>query len=650
MSWLSSLRHQIFSRPYPMLPACVFAFFVLCFALHPFSPFYTHHLADPDDYMRLDEVAAWLKGQGWYDLSAPRMSPISGQGAPTVIHWSRLVDLPIALVALLFSPSFGIDNAVFGASLIVPLIWLAVLLALLAATARLVVGPDRANIACVLLLFMPLLLFDYTPGRVDHHGIQAIIAGFGLLSLGNIILGNNGRLFAVLTALGFACGFWIGAEALPWAILFVACLGLAAAWQGEEVARDAALFGLCLPLFTAALIPAALPVAEFSSRALSWFSPSYAIFSALAGGVLIIGWALGRLISCRYLRLALYALCGAGAAAAFFALVPSALHGPFADYDTFDATTALANITEAQPLAGALHINRFMPVTLIPAFVTFARLLFLPCAAFITCLCMAKRTHNETRLLWLAQSIFLGAAIALTLFWQSRVGIFMEIFALAPLTKLLCAAWDDLRWGLWGRPLFWAELGVFMLLGPLLVILLPAAVARAPLYPDILLFPAARGEAQCPLQPIAPFLNDPAGLGAKPLTIMNTSDTGPELLFTTRHNVVAGNFDVPGNEDAFAFFNATDDAKARAAARKWNADLVLLCIEAPTLYLDKDYYAPGHVRLEAGKDGMLHLANNDAAQPLIERLIKGENPAWLKPIEIPGQSDYLLYRIQDTGK
>jgi hypothetical protein len=221
----------------------------------------------------------------------------------------------------------------------------------------------------------------------------------------------------------------------------------------------------------------------------------------------------------------------------------------------------------------------------------------------------------------------------------------MELFAIAPLARLLADGWDRLKESLWGRRLFWAEIGVFLALGPLPVVLVPAFAASTPLYPDLVLFPAARAAASCPLETVLPFLNDASGLGAKPLTIMNSSDTGPQLLFATNHQVVAGNFDVPGNKDAFAFFNAADDAAAQAAARRWNADLVLVCRTPAALYLGRDYNAPGHLHLRQGKDGQLHLVNTDPAQPLIERLIRGENPAWLKPIEIPGGSDYLLFEI-----
>jgi hypothetical protein len=50
-------------------------------------------LPDTDDNLRMAQVRAWLGGQGWFDLVQHRFDPAHG-GAN--IHWSRLVDLPIA--------------------------------------------------------------------------------------------------------------------------------------------------------------------------------------------------------------------------------------------------------------------------------------------------------------------------------------------------------------------------------------------------------------------------------------------------------------------------------------------------------------------------------------------------------------------------
>ena len=57
-------------------------------------------LGDTDDNMRIMQVRALLDGQGWYDLQQHRL-------AGSNIHWSRLVDLPIAALKLIFTPFFG---------------------------------------------------------------------------------------------------------------------------------------------------------------------------------------------------------------------------------------------------------------------------------------------------------------------------------------------------------------------------------------------------------------------------------------------------------------------------------------------------------------------------------------------------------------
>src|SRR5882757_9611547 len=45
-----------------------------------------------DDAMRLVEVKDLIAGQGWFDLTQHRLDPPAG----TPMHWSRLIDLPLA--------------------------------------------------------------------------------------------------------------------------------------------------------------------------------------------------------------------------------------------------------------------------------------------------------------------------------------------------------------------------------------------------------------------------------------------------------------------------------------------------------------------------------------------------------------------------
>ena len=47
-----------------------------------------------DDAMRLVEVRDLLAGQCWFDLTQYRLSPPDG----VAMHWSRLIDLPLAML------------------------------------------------------------------------------------------------------------------------------------------------------------------------------------------------------------------------------------------------------------------------------------------------------------------------------------------------------------------------------------------------------------------------------------------------------------------------------------------------------------------------------------------------------------------------
>ncbi len=73
---------------------------------------------DPDDIMRLVQVRDLIAGQSWFDVSQYRVDAPGG-GVP--MHWSRLVDLPIALVIIALTPILGQYGAETAALVGVPL-------------------------------------------------------------------------------------------------------------------------------------------------------------------------------------------------------------------------------------------------------------------------------------------------------------------------------------------------------------------------------------------------------------------------------------------------------------------------------------------------------------------------------------------------
>src|SRR5947209_2638201 len=89
-------------------------------------------LGDTDDNMRMMQVRALLHGQGWFDLRQYRLNPPYGAN----IHWSRLVDLPIAGLILGLRPFIGGAPAERWAVAIAPMLPYSLLLFSLALTVR----------------------------------------------------------------------------------------------------------------------------------------------------------------------------------------------------------------------------------------------------------------------------------------------------------------------------------------------------------------------------------------------------------------------------------------------------------------------------------------------------------------------------------
>src|SRR5207253_2643398 len=79
---------------------------------------------DPDDAMRLAQVRDLLAGQSWWDVSQHRLN-----GGDFQMHWSRLVDLPLAAVLIVCDPLFGPAASTRIAVTIVPLLTLLAVMA-----------------------------------------------------------------------------------------------------------------------------------------------------------------------------------------------------------------------------------------------------------------------------------------------------------------------------------------------------------------------------------------------------------------------------------------------------------------------------------------------------------------------------------------
>ena len=125
-------------------------------------------LADTDDNMRISQVRALLAGQDWFDLRQYKMNWPEGAN----IHWSRLVDLPIAGLILLGRMFMTGPHAEQMAVAVAPLLPLLLLFVSLTLIVRRLVAPAAWPLAVVCLFFATSTMGMFQPTRIDHHNWQ----------------------------------------------------------------------------------------------------------------------------------------------------------------------------------------------------------------------------------------------------------------------------------------------------------------------------------------------------------------------------------------------------------------------------------------------------------------------------------------------
>jgi hypothetical protein len=189
----------------------VFAFWVIAVAvmiIYKWNAIRYFWLGDTDDNMRMAQVRAWLNGQGWFDLRQYKLDPPLGAS----IHWSRLVDLPIAGVILLVRPFAGGAVAELAAAAIAPLLPLCLTLYAISAMVRRLVAPAAYPLAVAILMCAQSTLLMFMPERIDHHGWQLALL---MTTIAGTVDGKALR-GGVIAGLSSAVSLTIGLEMLPY--------------------------------------------------------------------------------------------------------------------------------------------------------------------------------------------------------------------------------------------------------------------------------------------------------------------------------------------------------------------------------------------------------------------------------------------------
>ncbi|NTS65427.1 AcrB/AcrD/AcrF family protein [Sphingomonas sp. HHU CXW] len=548
-------------------------------------------LGDTDDNMRLMQVRGLLAGQGWFDLTNHRLNPPIGFN----IHWSRLVDLPIAALILLFRPFVEVAEAERLACGIAPLIPLSLALLGLGATVRRLVSPLAWPLAILIVLVTNVALGMYMPDRIDHHGWQLAMLCLTVAGLCD----PQGARGGLIVGLASAYSLTIGLELLPFAATAGAIIGLRWVWDADERIR-LTTYALALGGGTAAGFAG---FASYANRVMRCdaLTPVYLSTVAVAAALLL---ALA-FWSPRSRAVRIVAALAAGAAvASFFALAfPQCLGRPEQVAPELYKSW-LANVREAKPIYQ--HPLR-----------SAAPIVALPIIGLIGALFATWRARRTPALLgWTCVALF-TAFSCLMLLWQARAGPAAQLMAVPGAVALALAMLPWIaspRW--WPAKLAAAGMAYVLVSGWFMTL----AVRYLPIdRPNAYVTRVNRATGRCLTIPAMRSLN------ALPRqTVFTFVDLGPRLITLTHHDAIAGPYHRNGDAilDVQHAFSRSP-AEARAIMRRHGATLLLVC---PNMAESTNYRAK-------------------ARGGFYDQLAHGRTFDWLESVPLPAGSPFRAFRI-----
>jgi hypothetical protein len=553
-------------------------------------------LPDTDDNLRLAQVRALLDGQGWYDLTQHRFDPVHGGGN---IHWSRLVDLPIAAIILLITLILGVGGAETAAVALAPLLPLLLLMFALALTMKRLVGERSWPLPLIGLLCAYSTLGMFAPLRLDHHGWQLALLALAISGMADPKRARGGAVLGITTGLSLSIGLEM--------MIYLALLGGATVllWVAHRDQRRR------LAAYAAALVATTGAGFLFFASEANWLAVCDALSpvwlsDAAVGGALMLGLAILKLDSWKA-RLGAAVVAG-GAVAAFHALAwPNCLQR--LEGVSPEATELWLNmVREARPFYR--HGWRIGTIALA-----------LPVMALLGWGVMIWRAWKQGAegrdLLARTLAVALPAVTALALlFWQMRAAPAAQMMALPAATALVvlvAAPWlkSDKLW-------LHAVAVVLALLA--FGAAIPVALKLVPAEPrNAAASRVAVANRACPSLPaLAPIGRQPQGM------VFTFIDLGPRMIVATHHTVVGGPYH--RNDRAIADVMKAfrgDETQAHRIIREYGSNYVLVCPDMST----------ATIFMSAAPNGFYG------------QLVKGKVPGWLQPVDLPKDSPFKMWKV-----
>ncbi|MFB6419112.1 MULTISPECIES: hypothetical protein [Bradyrhizobium] len=551
-----------------------------------------------DDAMRLVEVRDLLAGQGWYDLTQYRLDPPG-----IAMHWSRIVDAPLALLILAFRPLLGqhaseaLALVAWPSLLLGAALWLATTIA---GQASAPAERPRIQLATILVTSLSIpALIHFRAGAIDHHNVQIVLLlGFMLC----VIDLEHSALRAASAGCLAALSLAIGLEMLPAiAVASAAVVGLLI-WKGPEVLRSACAFGAGLAGSALLLALLLLPMSNLVKPVCDAFGGPILLLSAGGGIALLAVAGVSSPHSSLWRRLAAAAIMGALLLGAFFKSYPSCVASPYAQVDPLLVSFWLDRVTETIPVT---ELARMQPQKLLGYYA-------FPLLTLGLCVAAIIRDRPEGRFRWIVSTVTLAALYGISL-WELRGAAAANILA-APLCVMAIAALRTrvvADWGLVRAALLVSP----ATLGGIGFAVWPAFAG------------ASRHEIAAPERNVScQTISSAAPLAALPPgRIMAPIDSGPAILAVTGHSVFAGPYH-RNNDGNLAMVHAmtAPPQAARAMLGVREVDYILTCNGS------------------ADQEDLVRIA----PEGLAAGLGRGEAPDYLERVEAASRSGMTVWRVR----
>lgn len=582
----------LLERHWKLLTVAAWLLFCAWFVYTRWANIQAFALGDTDDNMRMMQVRALLAGQDWFDLRQYRLNPPYGAN----IHWSRLVDLPLAGLILLLRPFLGGADAERAAAAIAPMLPFLILLFGIALTARRLIDPRAFLFPIVALIVAGLTNSMFMPERLDHHGWQLALLAVSVAGVVDPRRLRGGLTLGISTALSLAIGLEM--------VIYLALASVAAVlmWVADAGQKRRLLaYAISLGGGTAFSF---LVFASYANRAAvcDALSPVW-LSDALLGSALLVG-AAWLTPGGWKARLALAVVAGA-AVAGFHALAwphcLTRLEGVSPEvYDLW-----LSKVREARPV----YRHGWQVAAMILA---------LPVTGTIGWALLAWRNRRDGDLFRRTLAAAAPALVAmLLLFWQTRTGPAAQMLATVGAVAIiwvLAPVFDRARQA-WVRTVGVVAVALIGF-GAVVPLGLKLAPPRASTERDRQIEKANR---------LCNFIRSYAPIARQPKGVVFTFlDYSPRLITLTRHDAIMGPYHRNGEQiaDAMKAFRGSVD-NARTIFAKYRADYVLTC----------PYSSTTTIFMAEAPDGFY------------AQLARGKVPSWLSPVALPSDSPFRMWKI-----